>query len=172
MHIEGMGTAEALARGVRNALNKTATPKPSPSAASTSAGTSQAPLSLNTKQIEQIVGHSGKAGRGVFKITIGRPGVEENETEITSSMGINTWEAFVGTNECAHVAGDVVMTASEVNNVIRALRKGGIDIVAVHNHMLHEKPRIFFLHYWGTGPAEKLAQTVHIAFDQAKGPVQ
>jgi hypothetical protein len=54
----------------------------------------------------------------------------------------------------------------------RALRRGGIDILAVHNHMLNEQPRIFFLHYWGTGPAEKLAETVRAAFDQATGPVQ
>ena len=92
--------------------------------------------------------------------------------ELTASMGLNTWAAFVGTNEHAHVAGDVAMTASEVNKVIRALRRGGIDIAAVHNHTLDEQPRIFFLHYWGTGPAEKMAQTVREAFDQAKGPVQ
>ncbi len=93
-------------------------------------------------------------------------------TEITSSMGLNTWAAFMGTNENAHVAGDVAMTAKEVNRVIRALRKGGIEVVAVHNHMLTERPRIFFLHYWGTGPAESLARTVREAFDQAKGPVR
>ncbi len=87
-------------------------------------------------------------------------------------MGLNTWAAFVGTNERAHVAGDVAMTAGEVNKVIRELRKGGINIAAVHNHMLDEEPRIFFLHYWGTGPVEQLAMTVHRAFDQAKGPVK
>ena len=92
--------------------------------------------------------------------------------ELTASMGLNTWAAFVGTNERSHIAGDVAMTASEVNKVIRALRKGGVSLAAVHNHMLDEQPRIFFLHYWGTGPAEKLAQTVREAFDQAKGPVQ
>ena len=70
------------------------------------------------------------------------------------------------------IPGDVAMTASEVNKVIRALRKGGINIAAVHNHMLDEQPRIFFLHYWGTGPAEKLAETVRNAFNQAKGPVR
>lgn len=64
------------------------------------------------------------------------------------------------------------MTTLEVNNVIRALRKGGIDVVAVHNHMLDEEPRIFFLHYWGTGPVEKLAHTVRDAFAQARGAVQ
>ncbi len=64
------------------------------------------------------------------------------------------------------------MTAPEVNRVIRVLRSGGIEVVALHNHMLDEVPRIFFLHYWGTGPVEKLAQTVRAAFDQVEGPVQ
>jgi hypothetical protein len=108
----------------------------------------------------------------VFKIIIGRPGVKMGEVELTASMGLNTWAAFAGTDENAHVAGDVAMTAKEVNPVIRALRRGGIDVLAVHNHMLDERPRIFFLHYWGTGPAEQLAKAVRAAFDEAKGPIQ
>ncbi len=165
MHIGGMGTASTLAKGIRNALDKTATPK-KPASASAPA------LTLDTKQIEDIIGHPGKAGAGVFKIVLGRQGVKMSGVELTASMGLNTWAAFVGTNERAHVAGDVAMTAGEVNKVIRELRKGGINLAAVHNHMLDESPRIFFLHYWGTGPAKKLAETVHNAFDQAKGPVK
>jgi hypothetical protein len=165
MHIGGMGMVPTLAKGIRNALDKTATPKAPTSAQATA-------LTLDTKRIEDIIGHPGKAGGGVFKIVLGRQGVKMDGVELTASMGLNTWVAFVGTNERAHVAGDVAMTASEVNKVIRALRKGGIDLAAVHNHMLDEQPRIFFLHYWGTGPAEKLARTVREAFDQAQGPVQ
>ena len=165
MHIAGMGPAAPMANGIRNALDKTGTPK-------TQASTSASALALDTKRIEEIIGHPGKAGGGVFKITLGRPGVKMNGVELTASMGLNTWAAFTGTNERAHVAGDVAMTANEVNRVIRALRRGGIDIAAVHNHMLDEQPRIFFLHYWGTGPAERLAQTVREAFDWAKGPVR
>ncbi len=168
MHIDGMGIPSALARGIRNALDKTGTPM-APQAASTAP---PPPLTLDTKRIEEIIGHPGKAGGGIFKIVLGRSGVKMGGVELTASMGLNTWAAFIGTNERAHVAGDVAMTASEVNKVIRALRKGGIDLAAVHNHMLDEQPRIFFLHYWGTGPAEKLAQSVREAFDQAKGPVQ
>jgi hypothetical protein len=168
VHISRMGSAPALARGVRSALDKTATPKPQPA----KAAPSQPALALDTKSIEQIMGHQGRVGGGVFKITLGRPGVKMGSTELTASMGLNTWAAFVGSNQRAHVAGDVAMTAPEVNPVIRALRRGGIDIVAVHNHMLDEEPRIFFLHYWGTGPIEELAQTVREAFDQAKGPVR
>jgi hypothetical protein len=168
MHIHGMGQAAPMARGIGNALSKTATPKPSPTTGRTPAPT----MPLDTKRLEQIIGHSGKVGGGVFKIIIGRPGVKMDGVEMTATMGLNTWAAFTGTNERAHVAGDVAMTAKEVNPVIRALRRGGIEITAVHNHMLNEEPRIFFLHYWGTGPAEKLAETLREAFDQAKGPVR
>jgi hypothetical protein len=166
MHIGGMGDAAVMAQGIRAALGKTGTPMP-PSAPS-----SPPPLALDTKRLEQIIGQPGQAGGGVFKITIGRTGVKMDGVEVTSSMGLNTWAAFMGTNERAHVAGDVAMTGNEVNPVIRALRKGGINVVAVHNHMIDEQPRIFFLHYWGTGPAEDLAHSVHEAFDQAKGPVR
>jgi hypothetical protein len=165
MHIGGMGMASILANGIRNAVDKTGTPK-------TSSSASAPALALDTKHIDEIIGHPGKAGGGVFKVVLGRQGVKMSGIELTASMGLNTWVAFAGTNERAHVAGDVAMTASEVNKVIRALRKGGINIAAVHNHMLEEEPRIFFLHYWGTGPAERLAQTVREAFDQAKDPVQ
>jgi len=165
MHIGGMGPAATLANGVRNALDKTGIPKNKSSA-------SAPVLTLDTKRIEEIIGHPGKAGGGVFKITLGRPGVKMGGVELTASMGLNTWAAFAGTDERAYVAGDVAMTAPEVQKVIRELRKGGINIAAVHNHMLDEAPRIFFLHYWGKGPAEKLAETVHDAFDQAKGPIR
>jgi len=167
MHIYGMGPAGDLARGIRRAMDKTATPPPHPAG-----GASQPALTLDTKRIEQIIGHPGQAGGGVFKIVIGRPNVKMDGVEMTARMGLNTWAAFTGTNERAHVAGDVAMTAKEVNPVIRTLRRGGIDILAVHNHMLNEQPRIFFLHYWGTGPAERLAATVRAAFDMAAGPAQ
>ncbi len=165
MHVGGMGRPEPMAKGLRSALDKTATPKTPPS------GTPPA-LSLDTKRIKEIIGHEGKEAGGVYKITLGRPGVKLHGVELTVSMGLNTWAAFAGTNEKAHVAGDVAMNAGEVNKVIRELRKGGINLAAVHNHMLDERPRIFFLHYWGTGPAEQLAKTVRSAFDQAKGPVK
>jgi hypothetical protein len=165
MHIGGMGPAATLANGLRRALDRTGTPRTPVSASAPN-------LALDMKRIEEIIGHPGKAGGGVFKIMLGRPGVKMGGVELTASMGLNTWAAFAGTDERAHVAGDVAMTGPEVQKVIRELRKGGINIAAVHNHMLDEAPRIFFLHYWGTGPAEKLAKTVHDAFDQAKGPIR
>ncbi len=165
MHIGGMGDPVKMAKGIRNALDKTATPHPSPGPS----GGPEPAMNLDTKKLEKIIGHPGKAGGGSFKITVGRPGVKMHGVEITSSMGLNSWAGFVGTNEKARVAGDVVMSAKEVKSVIQAFRKDGIEIVAVHNHMLDEQPKVFFLHYWGTGPAEKLAQTVKTAFDRAKG---
>jgi biotin operon repressor len=167
MHIGGMGPKEKLAQGLRQALDKTATPG-APAAPPTPAS----PLQLNTAQLEKIVGHPGQAMGPVFKITVGRGGVKMAGVEITSSMGLNSWVAFVGTQEQAHVAGDIVMNAREVNPVIKALRAGGVEVVAVHNHMLNEQPRVFFLHYWGSGPADALARTVRAAFDQAKGPIR
>jgi len=167
MHIDGMGKAEDLARGLRGALEKTGTPfGPSRPAGLVT------PLTINTNRIEEIMGYAGQTGGGVFKITVGRSGVKMNGVEVTSSMGLNSWVGFVGSSERAHVAGDIAMTAKEVNPVIRILRNGGINVVAVHNHMLDEEPRIFFLHYWGTGPAEKLAQTLGEAFTIVKTPAK
>jgi biotin operon repressor len=166
MHIDGQGSPETLAEGIRKALSQTATPMPPAPASPTPV------LPLDTKKIEQIIGHPGQLGGGVFKITIGRAGVTMSGMELTSSLGVNSWAAFMGNDDRAHVAGDIVMTSIEVNQVIKALRQGGVDIVAVHNHMLTEEPRTFFLHYWGTGPAAHLAQTVRTAFDQAKGPMR
>ena len=163
MHIHGVGEAKALANGIRKALDKTDTPRSHP------APTKAIPA-LDIKRIEQIIGHAGRGGGGIFKITLGRPGVRTHGTELTSSMGLNSWVAFIGTNERAHMAGDIAMVADEVNPVIHALRKHGIKILAVHNHMLDEEPRIFFLHYWGTGKAENLARAFREALGQLKGP--
>ena len=76
---------------------------------------------------------------------------------INARMGLNTWAAFVGTDDKAAIAGDVAMLPSEVNAVLKTLRQNGLDVVAIHHHMLDTQPNVIFLHYWGTGPAEKLA---------------
>ena len=80
-------------------------------------------------------------------------------------MGLNTWAAFAGTDADAMVAGDVAMLDSEVNPVLKALRSSGINVVAIHHHMTGTSPTVFFLHYYGTGPASKLAQGVRAAVD-------
>ncbi len=167
LHLYGSGKDVDLARGIRNALDKTATPR-KPRAMPQSVK-----LKMDTKQIETIIGGPpGQSSAGVFKITLGRPGVKMGDMEITSSMGMNSWAGFAGTDKRAHVAGDIVMTAPEVNQVIRTLRKGNIEVVAVHNHMLDEQPRVFFLHYWGTGTAVKLAETIRDVFGITKNPAR
>ena len=106
--------------------------------------------------------------RGVFKQTFARPDVnlQDHNAEVTSFLGFNTWAAWQGTPERAAVAGDFAMLEEEVAPVIKALVENGIEVVAVHNHMVHEQPRIFFLHYWGVGPVAKLTVGVKAALDQ------
>ena len=86
---------------------------------------------------------------------------------INARMGLNTWAAFYGSDSDAVVAGDVAMRAEEVSPVLKALRSNGIDIVAIHHHITGTEPTVYFLHYWGRGPAEKLATAVRAAVDQA-----
>ena len=89
---------------------------------------------------------------------------------INARMGVNTWAAFVGTNDNAAIAGDVAMLASEVAPVLKALRKNGLDVVSIHNHMIGTSPAVYFLHYWGTGPAEKLATGFKAALSELGKP--
>ena len=99
LHIYGMGDAVTMARGLQSALDRTATPKPRVS----STPSSQAKSNLDTRRLEQIIGHAGTAGGGAFKVTVGRSGVKMEGVELTASLGLNSWAAFVGTNDRAHV---------------------------------------------------------------------
>jgi hypothetical protein len=105
------------------------------------------------------VGHPGEQNGAVYKITIGRDDlhIREMGASINARMGLNTWAAFIGSDQDAAIAGDVAMLAHEVTPVLKALRANGLDVVAIHQHMTTTNPTIFFLHYWGRGPAEKLA---------------
>jgi hypothetical protein len=156
MHVHGHGTPADLARRVKPALDLIG--KNSRGSVS---GTPAAPTNstLDTAKLARIVGHEGEQTGAVFKITVGRDDLKITEmgAPINARMGLNTWAAFVGTNENAAIAGDVAMTASEVTAVLKALRNNGLDVVAIHHHMTTTQPTIYFLHYWGTGPAEKLA---------------
>jgi hypothetical protein len=166
MHVHGHGAPMDLARKVKPALDligkghTAATPPP---------GVSTLPASpIDTAKLAQIVGHEGEQTGAVYKITVGRDDLKMTEmgAPINARMGLNTWAAFVGTNEKAAVAGDVAMLATEVQPVLKALRQHGIDIVAIHHHMTTTQPTVFFLHYWGTGPADTLAAGVKAALDQ------
>jgi hypothetical protein len=157
MHVHGHGTPADLARQLKPALDLIGKGAPA-SAAAPAASPAPAPQ-IDTAKLAQIVGTQGEQSGEVYKITIGRDDLKLTEmgAPINARMGLNTWAAFVGTNEEAAIAGDVAMLASEVTPVLKALRKNGIDVVAIHHHMTGTQPTIFFLHYWGTGPAEKLA---------------
>jgi hypothetical protein len=123
---------------------------------------------LDTERIAKIVGHSGEQTGAVYKITVGRDdfSLKEMGATINARMGLNTWAAFVGTNEDAAVAGDVAMLESEVTPTLKALRSHGLDVVAIHHHMIGTTPMIIFLHYWGRGPADKLATGFKAALDE------
>lgn len=165
MHIGGKGTEKALAQAVKEVLDKIAALRggdPSKAQARTVENT------LDTADIADILGHSGQTNRGVYKVAIGRPDVAltSHGAPVSKFMGFNTWAAWQGSPDNAAVAGDFAMLEDEVAPVIEALVEHGIEVVAVHNHMVHEQPRIFFLHYWGTGPAEALAQGLRAALDE------
>jgi hypothetical protein len=165
MHVHGHGKAADLAKRVKPALDligkNTAKPAAAPAA---SAPTS----TIDTAKLAQIVGLQGEQSGAVYKITIGRDDLKvvEMGAPINARMGLNTWAAFVGTNDNAAIAGDVAMLANEVTPVLKALRKNGLDVVAIHHHMTDTRPTIYFLHYWGTGPAEKLANGFKAALSE------
>jgi Domain of Unknown Function (DUF1259) len=174
MHVHAHGKPADLARKVKPALDLigkgASRSAPVPAAAPAAPATT-----MDTAKLAQIVGTQGEQSGAVYKITVGRDDLKLTEmgAPINARMGLNTWAAFVGTNEDAAVAGDVAMVATEVQPVLKALRKNGLDVVAIHHHMTGTQPTIYFLHYWGTGPAEKLATGFKAALTEtgkAKAP--
>jgi hypothetical protein len=165
MHISGMGSEEKLAQGVKAVLEKVKEIRGHNPA---DGNKDEVQNTLDTDALDKLLGSKGEMSRGVFKHTIGRPDVDlkDHSASVSSFAGFNTWAAWQGTSERAAVAGDFAMLEDEVGPVIKALVENGIEVVAVHNHMVHEEPRIFFLHYWGVGPADKLAQGLKAALDQ------
>jgi len=163
MHVHGMGKAADLARRVKPGLDLIGHVKPQAAAAASSGG-----AALDTAKIAKIVGHDGEQSGAVYKITIGRDdlSVKEHGAVINARMGLNTWAAFTGTQEDAVIAGDVAMLENEVTPVLQALRKSGLDVVAIHHHMTVDRPLVIFLHYWGRGPVEKLATGFKSALDE------
>ena len=150
MHIGGMGDEAKLAGAVGKVFT---------TIKNTSGGRGEVPrvelspaqTSLDPKVIEDILGVKGQLANGVYKITIGRTTTMHGH-EVGNTMGVNTWAAFAGSDEKAIVDGDFIMFEREVQPVLKALRRAGINIVAIHNHMIEESPRTVFLHYWGVGP--------------------
>lgn len=166
MHVHGMGTPAALATRLKPALSLIG--KGGGTASRPPAETPVPVGAIDGKAIAAIVGHQGEQSGPVYKVTVGRPDIDlrEHGAAINARMGLNTWAAFSGTEQDAMVAGDVAMLAAEVTPVLKALRAHGIDVVALHHHMVGTEPTVYFLHYWGQGPAAKLAQAFRAALDQ------
>jgi len=165
MHIEGEGAVDQLAGAVRRVYDvakqiRTANPNPKDSfgAASLPEKNSITPASLN-----EIFGAQGELKDGMLKFTFGRPATMHG-VKIDNAMGVNTWAAFAGSDENAVVDGDFAVTEDELQPTVRSLLKEKINIVAIHQHMIHEQPRMMFFHYWGRGRAKDLAQAIKGAF--------
>jgi hypothetical protein len=166
MHIGGMGDAKTLAAAVKAIYSKidevrAAQPQPQkmfggPTIAATS--------SISPEPLEAILGTKGQSKDGMFKIAIGRTATMHG-TPVGKEMGVNTWAAFAGSDDEAVVDGDFAMTENELQTVLRSMRKEGIKIVAIHQHMSQEEPRILFLHYCEKGKAIALAQSLKTVLD-------
>ena len=169
MHVHGHGTSEELARKLKPAIDLIGKGGGATPPASTPAPASSAPqVTLDTAKLAAIVGAQGDQTGAVYKFTLGRPDVKlvEMGAPINARMGFNTWAAFTGTDDKAAVAGDIAMLEPELTPVLRALRTNGLQVVAIHHHMTNARPMIIFLHYWGTGPAEKLATAFKAAVNE------
>jgi hypothetical protein len=165
MHIGGTGDARALADGVKKVYDKIDEIRAANRApAKTFPGSIPSASSLAAGPIEAALGIKGQSSQGMVKVVIGRP-ASIHGAPVGKEMGVNTWAAFAGSDEAAVVDGDFAMTESELQPVLKAMRREGINIVAIHQHMSHEQPRYLFLHYWGKGKPLDLAQSLRRVLD-------
>ncbi len=167
-HIKGTGDPVTMAKTIRSALDESGTPF------TDSGGSESRDLGFDTSQLDQIIGHTGTTQGGVYKYSIGRANsVTEDGVELPPTIGVSTALNFQPTGGGkAAINGDFAMTQDEVESVIQALRENNIQVVSLHNHMLNEEPRIFFMHFWANDDAQKLAQGLRAALDKtnsAKG---
>ena len=172
MHVHGHGKAADLAKMAKPAVDRIGRGSPQHQSTVTGSNSSITAGPMDTAKIAKLVGHEGAQNGQVYKITIGRSdlNLKEMGAPINARMGLNTWEAFYGSDADAGIAGDVAMLANEVTPVLKALRANGLSVVAIHHHMTGTQPAVYFLHYWGTGPAEKLATGFKAALNElAKG---
>jgi len=180
MHVHGMGMPEELAKKFAATLKDSKLlpanqPKPTSAAtaqpgnnATPSAGPPTGKELFDIPALDKLVGYQGVVNGPTCKYTVGRADVQSvmMGTEMTAAIGLNSWAAFAGKQADAHIAGDIAMLESEVNPVIKTLRAHNLEVVAVHNHMLLDQPRMMFLHYYGRGPAVQLATGFRAALDQ------
>jgi len=164
MHIEGEGIVDKLAAAVRKVYDRTkairgSDAKPAESFSAVGQPSLPGKNSINAAPLNEIFGIPGEAKDGMVKFTIGRP-AKMHDITIGKDMGVNTWAAFAGSDDNAIVDGDFAVTEDELQPVLKSLLKDKINIVAIHQHMTHEEPRIMFFHYWGRGRAKDLASAL------------
>jgi hypothetical protein len=166
MHIGGIADEAVLASAVGKVFARMS---------ETAGGKGEAPradidparTSLDPAKIEAVLGAKGTLAAGVYRVVIGRT-TRMHGHEMAAAMGVNTWAAFAGSDEQAVVDGDFAMLESELQGVLKALRRARISVVAIHQHMAGEEPRILFLHYWGLGGPGDLAKGLRAALDQTR----
>src|SRR6266404_2443386 len=161
MHIEGQGTTDELATAIRKVYDKikevrAANPQPKDSFGEKSLPDKN---SISPAPLNDIFKLNGEVNNGMVKFSIGHPATMHG-VKIDNAMGVNTWAAFAGSDDNAVVDGDFAVTEDQLQSALKAIRVGGINIVAIHQHMTNEQPRILFFHYWGKGPAKKLAEAI------------
>ncbi|RWH68476.1 DUF1259 domain-containing protein [Mesorhizobium sp.] len=166
MHVLGHGDPEKLATALHLALQQSGTPL---SDAPASAAAASKAIDLDTQTIDKALGHKGKVNGGVYQISIPRAEtIKDDGMDVPDAMGSAIAINFQPTGDGkAAITGDFVLIASEVNPVLRALRESGIEVTAVHNHMLDEQPRLFFVHFWANDDVGKLAKGLKLALGQA-----
>jgi len=166
MHIGGMGDEAGLAAAVGKVFARIG---------ETAGGKGESPradidpsrTTLDPARIEAVLGAKGQLADGVYRVTLGRS-TQMHGHAVAAAMGVNTWAAFAGSDERAVVDGDFAMREAELQGVLKALRGAGIEIVAIHQHMAGEDPRIVFLHYWGIGRPQELARGLRAALEQTQ----
>jgi len=165
MHIEGEGAVDKLAGAVRNVYDtakqiRAASPNPKDSFGAASLPEKS---SITAAPLNEIFGAQGESKDGMVKFTFGRLSIMHG-VKIDNAMGVNTWAAFAGSDDNAVVDGDFAVTEDELQPTVRSLLKEKVNVVAIHQHMTHEQPRMMFFHYWGRGRAKDLAQAIKGAF--------
>ena len=161
MHIEGEGVVDHLAGAVRKVYDKikevrAASPQPKESFGANALPDKN---SITAASLNKVFAMKGEENNGMVKFSIGRPATMHG-VKIDNTMGVNTWAAFAGSDDNAVVDGDFAVTEDELQAVLKSLRKDKINIVAIHQHMTHEEPRMIFFHYWGRGRAKDLAEAL------------
>ena len=168
MHVHGHGKAADLAKMAKPAVDLIGHVPAQHQSSVTGGNSSISAGQIDTAKLAKIAGYEGEQNGAVYKITVGRDDLKLKEmgAPINSRMGLNTWASFFGSDSNAEIAGDVAMLGPEVTPVLKTLRENGLNVVAIHHHMTSTQPTIYFLHYWGTGPAEKLASAFKAALNE------